>query len=214
VTHTFPVRLARSADLPQVIALIREAMGWLAARGLDQWQGDEERRWRRIHADVIAGSVWVVEDDNVVIATITIDEWADDDFWRRTDHVHDALYAHRMAVARSHKGRSLGSALLDWASGIAERELRSWLRFDAWSTNSDLHEYYNGLGFDMVRNVPVEGRGSGALFQRKAGERTSLTRLTLAGSSAQLIETEYLPHAEPRGNSFVRSAASTTAASV
>lgn len=192
MSHTFPVRLARTPDLPQVVALIHEAAAWLAARGLDQWQGDEDRRRSQVHADIVAGGVWVVEDGGTVIATITLDEWADSDFWHHSEHVHDALYAHRMAVARSHKGLGLGSALLNWASGIAERELRSWLRFDAWSTNGCLHRYYKGLGFEMVRNVPVEGRGSGALFEREARKRADGPALALAGSPVQLVEAGYL----------------------
>lgn len=172
MTDSLSLRPARIADLPAILALVHEAVGWLAALGTDQWQGEQDRRRGLLHTDIVAGSVWVVEDGGGVVATITVDEWADADFWRSSDQVHDALYAHRMAVARSHKGRGLGAALLDWASEVAEREHRSWLRFDAWSTNGALHRYYKGLGFEMVRNVPVDGRGSGALFERKASVRS------------------------------------------
>ena len=177
MTQCFTLRRAVCGDEPQIMALIREAAGWLATLGTDQWQGLEDRRRSRVLMDIDAGAVWLVEDGDAVVATITVDEWADADFWCHTDRVRDALYAHRMAVARSHKGRGLGSALLDWASELAEQQHRAWVRFDAWSTNDALHRYYKGLGFEMVRNVPVEGRGSGALFQRPAVERGGGPRL-------------------------------------
>lgn len=192
MTPTYAGRMARTSDIHAITALVREAAVWLAALGLDQWQGDEERCRSRVHTDIVAGSVWVVEDGGVVVATITVDEWADADFWRHSDHVHDALYAHRMTVARSHRGRGLGSALLDLAADLAERECRSWLRFDAWSTNDALHRYYERLGFEMVRNVPVDGRGSGALFEGKASERRKgPSRIVVAHTEAG--RAAYLP---------------------
>lgn len=192
MTSTYAGRPAGTSDIDAITALVREAADWLAELGLDQWRGDEERCRSRVHTDIVAGSVWVVEDDGVVVATITVDEWADADFWRHTDHVHDALYAHRMAVARSHKGRGLGSALLDLAANLAERECRSWLRFDAWSTNDALHRYYEQQGFEMVRNVPVDGRGSGALFEGKASERRAGPSIIVVAHT-QAAGAPYLP---------------------
>lgn len=196
MTHTLPVRLARVADLDALMTLFCEAVDWLADRGLDQWQSADRARQRtQVHSDIVAGAVWVVLDGDVIVATITVDEWADTDFWHHCDHVDDALYAHRMTVAGTHRGRALGSALLDWASEIAERESRSWLRFDAWSTNSELHGYYKRLECDMVRNVPVAWRGSGALFERRADVRSGGPRLVPAGPATQFVRsTPRVPH--------------------
>lgn len=162
----FPVRRARPADLDAIMELIAAAAAWLATRGLDQWQGAMERRRIQVHVDVVAGTVWVVEDAGRIVATVTVDEFADTDFWEESDRVEQALYVHRMAVARSHKGRGLGAALLNLANDLARGRHRRFLRLDAWSTNADLHAYYKGLGFEMRRNRPVPGRGSGALFER------------------------------------------------
>ncbi|WP_214403007.1 GNAT family N-acetyltransferase [Pseudonocardia lacus] len=167
------IRPAVMSDLTQVVALIAEAARWIRQLdpGLAQWQTDD--CWRRnwVHLDIVAGTLWVIEDAGRVVATITVDEWADADFWKPEDDVLSAFYCHRMAVTRSHAGRGLGSAMLDWASRLAEGAGRPLLRFDAWSTNHALHQYYKGLGFEMVRNEPLEWRGSGALFQRRSAVR-------------------------------------------
>jgi ribosomal protein S18 acetylase RimI-like enzyme len=100
------------------------------------------------------------------IATITIDEFADTDFWRPADEVRSALYVHRMAVSREYTGLGVGSAMLDWASTYAMARNRRYLRLDAWRSNLALREYYRDQHFTLVRICRRQDRGSGALFQR------------------------------------------------
>lgn len=50
----------------------------------------------------------------------------------------------------------------------AARAGKTWLRLDAWRTNTALHDYYRRHGFTDVRIVDLPWRGSGALFQRPA----------------------------------------------
>jgi len=59
--------------------------------------------------------------------------------------------------------------MLDWASGRAGAAGKQWLRLDAWSRNADLHRYYERRGFQPVRLLRFDHRGSGALYQRPAG---------------------------------------------
>jgi len=170
-TTAHRIRTAGAGDIEMIMALLDESIAWLDALGLDQWQGERGRQRRHVKTDLAEETVFVVERMGRVVATITIDEFADADFWREEDDIHDALYVHRMTVARDKAGLGLGAAMLNWAAGRAERCGRSWLRLDAWSTNDKLHLYYKQLGFAMVRNNPVTGRGSGALFARPAGNR-------------------------------------------
>lgn len=164
----YVIRQARLADTGVIMGLISEAATWLAGKGLDQWQGPSGRRRLLVKRDIEFGSVFVVIRLGRVVGTITIDDLPDADFWRDDDQVHTAHYIHRMAVARSESGKGLGVALLDWAAARARRHDKVFLRLDAWSSNELLHQYYKGLGFVMLRNIPVPGRGSGALFERDA----------------------------------------------
>ena len=68
--------------------------------------------------------------------------------------------------------RALESALLDFAGEQAEAQGKPWVRLDCWRTNTALHAYYLARHFQHLRTVEVPGRGSGALFQRPAAERT------------------------------------------
>jgi ribosomal protein S18 acetylase RimI-like enzyme len=167
----YTIRRAVAADVEPIMALLDEAIAWLGELGLDQWQDNRERQRTHVLTDLSADTVYVVEREGRVVATITLDEFADADFWCVDDKPAAALYVHRMAVARSDRGVGLGSAMLDWAADQAEAAARTLLRLDAWQTNEALHLYYKNLGFEMVRIEPVEHRGSGALFARPASDR-------------------------------------------
>ena len=104
------------------------------------------------------------------VATITVDDHADPDFWTGEEAEELAVYVHRMVVRRDSSGHELGGAMLDWASQLAAEQGAHWVRLDAWRDNLDLQAFYASRGFEHLRTVPVEGRGSGALFQRRAGE--------------------------------------------
>jgi len=169
----YTIRRAVRSDIAAILDLLAEVTRWLGRKGLDQWQ-HIGRRDIKVQTDVNIGTVFVVEHHGCVVATITVDRWADADFWRREDNVTRALYVHRMAVTRTHSGIGLGAAMLDWAAARARGRGRSLLRLDAWATNGALHAYYEGLGFEHVRTETVDGRGSGALFARPAAARGGL----------------------------------------
>ncbi|MFB7378726.1 GNAT family N-acetyltransferase [Kitasatospora purpeofusca] len=100
------------------------------------------------------------------IATLTVDEQADPEFWEPGDRPDEALYVHRMAVSRKAAGRDVGAQLLGWAVDRAAAAGKRFLRLDAWKTNPGLHLYYLGQGFVLVRVVDLPHRSSGALFER------------------------------------------------
>ncbi|MEU7377187.1 GNAT family N-acetyltransferase [Streptomyces albidoflavus] len=162
------IRPAMQDDLETVVRLWEHAAAWLREEGVDQWQYPP--RVERIEANIAAGECWIIDVDNAPVATITVDQHADPDFWTEQEAQEAALYVHRMVVRRDVAGLDLGSAMLDWASRIAADQGKQWLRLDAWRDNEGLQSYYRTRGFDHVRTVEAEGRRSGALFQRPAGQ--------------------------------------------
>ena len=164
------IRLASMADLAKLMGFFQEAQRWLAERGSDQWAVNTPERTRaKLTHSIRHDECYVAELDGEPIGMMTLDEFADPEFWRPEDQPDDALYLHRMVVDRSAAGNNIGGKLLDWAESVASTKGKRWLRLDAWRTNAPLHAYYKGQGFDPVRVVNLSHRGSGALFQRHVG---------------------------------------------
>lgn len=166
------LRQATTQDLPTVFGVLNDAALWLDERGIRQWPTYFDRRgWRgeRIGGYVDAGWVWIASDPRGAIAVITLSPEADPDFahgW--PDGPDDALYIYRMATVRRARGNDIGARLVTWASDRAAHDGHRWLRLDCFRTNTQLHAYYERLGFRRVGTVEHATRGSGALFQRRA----------------------------------------------
>ena len=178
---TLTIRRATTTDVDAVLGLVTDAARWLAERGSDQWQYTTERHRLAIERATGRGEVWVVSDDTgAIVATTTLNGYADPEFWTPDDDPAGGLYVHRMAVARSASGQEIGSAMLDWAARQAVDAGKKWLRLDAWANNTALHDYYRNHGFEPVRLLHFGHRGSGALFQRPA--------TTQLGSGPRLLD--------------------------
>ena len=72
-----------------------------------------------------------------------------------------------MVTARKYAGHGLGELLIN----SAEKRARAVYgakrtRIDVWTTNTDLHRYYEKLGFESCGECPDPSYPSGALFQR------------------------------------------------
>ena len=179
------IRAARRDDLPVIVALLREAAQWLRQRGLDQWQYPPNET--RIVRGIKAGHIFLIESKAGSIATVTVDDHANPDFWTEADDPENALYLHRGAVARSAVGNKLFELMLDWAGDQASRRGKTCLRLDAWRTNPELHRYYTSRGFEHVRTIPRTHGTAGALFQRPATARTYNGPLHLKDSSLDVL---------------------------
>jgi GNAT superfamily N-acetyltransferase len=158
------MRAASREDLALVEAFLSGASAWLAARGIDQWQYPPRRE--KLLDSISRQECFLAFSGGRPVGTITVDGFADPEFWTDADEPSLALYVHRMAVSREAAGESIGARMLDWAAARAAAAGKSHLRLDAWKSNPDLQKYYRGQSFDLVRIVDLPHRQSGALFQR------------------------------------------------
>ena len=194
--YPLALRQAVPGDLSMVSALVNEAAGWLrAAKGTDQWANPwpsrTGQRDRMLH-DLLKGKTWIAWDGKTAAATITID--AEEPLtsgrrpvWPEHQRHEPALYLRRIVVSRGYAARGLGAALMDWAAEMAQAEYGAkLLRIDVWTTNLELHAYYEGQGFTRCagRNPrELAGYPSQALFERDAKRRgTSFAQLLIADS--------------------------------
>ncbi|MBG0828768.1 GNAT family N-acetyltransferase [Planomonospora sp. ID67723] len=164
------LRRATGDDLPAVLALLAETAAWLDSRGIRQWPAGGFPAGR-IAPLIEEGAMYVVHGADGPAATVALDGHADPEFWTPGDGPGSALYVHKLSVARSHCGRGLGEALLDWAGLRVLAAGRRWLRLDCAKDNPGLQAYYRRQRFTHLRTVDLPHRASGALFQRAGGLR-------------------------------------------
>lgn len=172
------IRKATTSDMDALIALRAESEAWLHTAGIRQWT-DHDRGVRSIRHHLEGGKTFVVIDDGATVASLTL-AGPDYDFWAPADQPDDALYLYKLMITERYRGTGLGDELLDWASAQADQQGKRWLRLDCWRENRGLQRYYMRRGFTHVRTMDVQGRDSGALFQRPATLRTATPRFLAA----------------------------------
>jgi GNAT superfamily N-acetyltransferase len=188
--YPFALRRAQPWHFDKVSGLVREAAEWLrAGKTTDQWASpwpDQAGHTERILNDLLKSKTWLVWDDAVAVATITVDTddpvtLGEQPLWPADRRVEPALYVRRIIVSRRYAGRGLGAALLDWAADVAVRQYGvTLIRIDVWTTNLALHAYYRKQGFEPCTGRDPKELGdypSQALFERKAELGTAYARL-------------------------------------
>lgn len=162
---------ARLEDVPRLLQFRIDAAAWLAPLGTDQWANPFPPE--RIAESVSAGEVFIFKErePSEAVATVTLDRKIDPelrDLWTSAELAEPALYVHKLTVDRLYAGRGLGGRILDWAGDRAAQQGAEWLRLDAWTSNTKLHQYYLRQGFQHVRTTPDPDEVSGWLAQRAA----------------------------------------------
>lgn len=170
------LRQSAVEDLPVVAGLVDEAVDWLRrVKDTDQWARpwpSPELSRARLRRFLRAGATWIAWDGGTPAATITTQSRTDLRLWTRQEQAELAVYVHRLIVSRGYAGRGVGAALLNWAASRSARRYGArWVRVDVWTTNKQLHEYYQGQGFTLVRIRSDLAYPSGALFQRPTSDR-------------------------------------------
>lgn len=207
MTPSRPMRIAKAtvANLKDVTKLADEARIWLAAKGTDQWQSawpSDEKRDDRVRKGLNEGQTWIAWDHDVAVASVSITTEHDPAVWSEPgctcDLSEPAVYVHRLIIARSYAGRGLGAELTDWAGLRASRDYGArWIRIDVWTTNTALHEYYLGVGFERCGSCLDPAYPSAALFQKP------ITAIT-SPSAPQFGETNDAWDTARRGPGFIK----------
>ncbi len=166
-------------DFDKVRSLVREAAGWLQkSKRTDQWAKPWPNRHahrERIRNDLLKGKTWIVWDDRDAAGTITVDTEeplgsGEQPIWPAHKRRDRALYVRRVVVSRDYARIGLGAGLLDWAADLARRDHgAAVIRIDVWTTNLELHAYYERHGFTRSEGRDPRELGdypSQALFER------------------------------------------------
>jgi GNAT superfamily N-acetyltransferase len=173
-------------DLAEIRGLVLEAAQWLRTSiNTDQWAAPwlERAGWKeRILNDLVKGKTWIAWDGTTAAGTITADteeplNLNEQPVWPDHARREPALYIRRVIVSRHYAGIGLGAALLDWAADVAETQYEAALiRIDVWTTNEQLHAYYEGQRFTRRAGRDARELGdypSQALFEREVGRSGS-----------------------------------------
>ena len=206
-----PLQIAQASaqDFDTVLGLIEDARSWLWSKETDQWDKpwpDPAARDERVLAGLRNEKTWIVWDGDIAAATITITTRRNNAVWSKpactADLAERAVFVHRLITSRKYAGSGLGAQLIDWAGLRGCREYGAkWIRIDVWSTNSALHDYYRGIGFERCGECLDLDYPSGALFQKPVAgiEKPSVRLFSERTRQAQSATLDFLARGSALG---------------
>jgi GNAT superfamily N-acetyltransferase len=160
---TLAIRRGTLTDVDDAHCLICEVAEWLIARGEMLW-GEPETSRDAVRAFAEAGELILGYLDGIPAACMFL-HYSDPDFWPE-DGPGEALYVHRLAVARRFAKQGFSQAMLGWAEAEARRLGRSYVRLDC-EQRPKLIALYRDAGYVRVDEGPVQVHGYWVLRQQK-----------------------------------------------
>lgn len=152
-------------DVASYSTLARAAQAWLRSRGLTQYvpaAHDEYDAAIRSRAE--SGTLFAVRDSGDAIGFFSLE--VSPSLWWPADGC-PALYLAGMVVARSARGRGIGSFIIEWCAAEAARLGRKCVRLDCHAGNAWLCRYYEAHGFQLRGQVEQHPGYYGCLYQRE-----------------------------------------------
>jgi len=143
----FVIRQATVDDTTALVATLTEAAEWVhLLDGSIMWvEGELDEH--RVRGEAEAGMFVVAEADGAVVGAIRF-QLEDTLFWPDVDG-GDSAFVHRLAVRRSHAGRGISVALLQWAADRGRVLGKQYLRLDCDAHRTRLCELYERFGFRL-----------------------------------------------------------------
>ena len=138
--------------VPDVYALIRDIAQWLVDRGDALW-GEEEVSRDELVRVAQAGELITGRVAGSLAACMYLHH-EDRVFWPES-HPGEALYVHRLGVARRFAGAGYSHAMLAWAVSEARQMGRDFVRLDC-EPRPKLLALYRSAGFVTVDPGPVQ----------------------------------------------------------
>lgn len=152
------IRRAAVADLPAIVALVRDVVPLMNASGNFQWTAEYPNA-AVFERDIAQNHLWVAELTGQVIgiAALTQDqdaEYADADW----DATEPALVTHRLAVSPQAQGLGVAQALLQQAEHEARALGLRTLRVDTNSENAATQRLFPKLGYRFAGEIKLAFR--------------------------------------------------------
>jgi ribosomal protein S18 acetylase RimI-like enzyme len=148
------IRLAKTKDVPQVMAIVARCVSEMRAHGVDQWDEvyPNESVFRE---DVRSKSLFIAERDCTCVAAVALNDVQPEQYrcvpWRCADD--RALVVHRLCVHPDHQLQGIGLRLMEFADAYARsRGFRS-IRLEVYPTASAAVALYSRLGYTLVGQV-------------------------------------------------------------
>lgn len=148
------VRQATYEDLAEIEGILLEAVKWLTSINKRGWT-EEDIMWTTLAKHYRIDDFYVVVREGMIKGTfILVDH--DPMFWPELEK-GQSLFIHKVCVRRSAAGSGVSKVILDYFKEEGKRRHLKDVRLDCRSEKTELTSFYEGHGFELVKEKIVQG---------------------------------------------------------
>ena len=152
------LRPATLADLPALLALVRQVVPLMHAAGNRQWSHDYPNE-AVFTQDIARQQLWIAELDGALAGVAALTQDQDAEYTQADwDAAAPALVTHRLAVAPAAQGCGVAQALLAQAEHEARRLGLPYMRVDTNSENAATQRLFPKLGYRFAGEITLAFR--------------------------------------------------------
>ncbi|PLT30771.1 GNAT family N-acetyltransferase [Peribacillus deserti] len=144
------IKLAETADVPDITRLLNKVTMDLHQRGINQWTYPWEKE--EIERDIKQGNCYKLLNDLQLAGTFCM---RGIDQLKYLNIPADSLYLAQIAILPRYQGKGAGAQIISFARTAAEL-LHKPLFLDCWAGNEKLKRFYVRNGFSYLGDYPEE----------------------------------------------------------
>ncbi len=152
------IRLAETADIANIMQLVRKVVPLMQAAGNFQW-GNDYPNPEVFTQDITLAQLWVAEIDQQIVGVSAITTDQDPEYtdagW---DITEKAIVTHRLAVDPDLQGKGIARALMQQAETVAQSRNINILRVDTNSENKATQALFPKLGYAFGGEITLAKR--------------------------------------------------------
>jgi GNAT superfamily N-acetyltransferase len=162
-------RKANYNDIDRIYEIIKQAQEYFRENGIDQWQNNYPNP-EIIEKDISNGECYVLEKENLIVATVVLSFNAEKSYERIYDGswISDRRYAviHRIAVDNRLKGKRLSSVILKHLEDLCLDRKVYCLRVDTHQDNKSMIKMLSNNGFIYCGIIYLESGAKRIAFEK------------------------------------------------
>ncbi|WP_110112215.1 GNAT family N-acetyltransferase [Bacillus sp. CGMCC 1.16541] len=152
------IRKGTSEDLLTIMSMVNDTVEIMKEEGVDQW--DETYPVRSIfERDIQQGGLYVMEEDDQVIGSITVDQNEPDEYkpidWRKQG---EAYTFHRLVVDPAVRKGGIATKLIAHAESVAKNSGVLYMKVDTYSLNKKAQNVFKKSGYKQVGTMSFHGK--------------------------------------------------------
>ncbi len=167
------IRLAHPNEIGTIGKIFQEARTFLAASGIDQWQGDYPCQVDAFE-DILSGKGYVGLIDGQLVAYAAVHRGREEAYeaiydgkWQHKNPVYTTF--HRIAVSSAYRGQQVAQTFLQ---GLIEGQKGPDFRCDTHEQNKIMQHILQKLGYVYCGKVPIDGERLAYQKIKGKGERS------------------------------------------